>query len=43
MLRLIRNFWDLAMNVCQAKGNYGQPFKAGRSVTHGGLLSVKLF
>jgi hypothetical protein len=28
MLRLICNFWDLAMNVCRAKGNYGRPFKA---------------
>jgi hypothetical protein len=23
MLCLIRNFWDLATNVCRAKGNYG--------------------
>jgi hypothetical protein len=23
MLRLIRNFWNLATNVCRAKGNYG--------------------
>ncbi len=23
MLRLICNFWDLATNVCRAKGNYG--------------------
>ncbi len=43
MLRLIRNFWDLAMNVCWAKGNYGRPFKAGRGVTQGGPLLVKLF
>ncbi len=43
MLRLIRNFWDLATNVCRAKGNYGCPFKAGCSVTHGGPLSAKLF
>ncbi len=43
MLRLIRNFWDLATNICRAKGNYGRPFKAGHGVTQGGLLSVKLF
>jgi hypothetical protein len=29
--------------VCRAMGNYGQPFKAGRGVTQGGLLSAKLF
>jgi len=27
--------------VCQASGNYGTPFKAGRSVTQGGPLSAK--
>jgi hypothetical protein len=43
MLHLIRNFWDLATNVCRAKGNYVQPFKAGRGVTQGGPLLVKLF
>jgi hypothetical protein len=43
MRRLIRNFWDTAMNVCRAKGNYGRPFKAGRGVTQGGPLSAKLF
>ena len=42
MLRLIRNFWETAMNVCCAKGNYGRPFKAGRGVTQGGPLLVKL-
>jgi hypothetical protein len=36
MHRLIHNFWDMAMNVCRAKGNYGWPFKAGRGVTQGG-------
>jgi hypothetical protein len=25
MLRLIRNFWEMATNVCRAKGNYGRP------------------
>ncbi len=29
--------------MCQASGNYGTPFKAGRSVTQGGPLSAKLF
>ncbi len=43
MLRLICNFWDTATNVCWAKGNYNRPFKAGCSVTQGGLLSAKLF
>ncbi len=43
MRRLIRHFWDKATNVCRASGNYGTPFKAGRGVTQGGPLSVKLF
>ncbi len=43
MLRLIRNFWEMATNVCCAKGNYGPPFKAGREVTQGGPLLAKLF
>ena len=43
ILRLIRNFWDEAINVCRAKGNYGEPFKAGRGVTQGGPLSARLF
>jgi hypothetical protein len=43
MIRLIRNFWETATNVCRAKGNYGRPFKAGRGVTQGGPLSAKLF
>jgi hypothetical protein len=44
MRRLIRHFWDdETTNVCRALGNYGAPFKAGRGVTQGGLLSAKLF
>ncbi len=43
MLRLICNFWDLARNVCRAKGNYIRPFKAGHGVTQGGPLLAKLF
>jgi hypothetical protein len=43
MRRLIRHFWDEATHVCRASGNYGAPFKAGRGVTQGGPLSVKLF
>jgi hypothetical protein len=43
MLRLICNFWDLATNICWAKGNYSQPFKAGHGVTQGGPLLAKLF
>ena len=27
MLRLIRNFWETATNVCCAKGNYGRPLR----------------
>ncbi len=41
--RLIRHFWDEAMNVCLASGNYGVPFKSSRGVTQGGPLSAKLF
>jgi hypothetical protein len=33
MLRLICNFWEIKMNICCAKGNYGCPFKAGHGVT----------
>jgi hypothetical protein len=43
MRRLICNFWDMAMTVCRAKGNYGRPFKAGRGVTQGPPLLAKLF
>jgi hypothetical protein len=43
MLCLIRNIWDKVTNVCQAKGNYGWPFKASHSVTQGGPLLAKLF
>ena len=43
MLRLIHNYWDTAINVCWAKGNYGRAFQAGRGVTQGGPLSAKLF
>ncbi len=43
MLRLIRNFWDSGTNICWAKGNYGQLFKANRGVTQGGPQLAKLF
>ena len=43
MWRLIHHFWDKAQMVCHAPGNYDVPFKAGRGVTQGGLLSAKLF
>ena len=43
MLRLLRYFWDEAVLVCRAAGNYGKPFKAGRGVTQGGPLSPKIF
>jgi hypothetical protein len=43
MLRLIRNFWDTATNVSQAKGNYDRPLKASCGVNQGGPLLAKLF
>lgn len=43
MLTLIRTFWESAEMVCKAKGNYGDPFRAGRGVTQGGPLSPTLF
>ena len=43
MLQLIKQFWDRAVFVCQAEGNFGKPFKAQRGVTQGGPLSPKLF
>jgi hypothetical protein len=30
MLRLIRNFWDTAINVCWVKGNCGRPLGVSR-------------
>ncbi len=42
MIRLIEFFWCNAVLVCQALGNYGSPFCAGRSVMQGGSLSAKL-
>jgi hypothetical protein len=43
MIRLIRGFWQDAIMVCHAAGNYGTAFKAGRGITQGGPLSAKLF
>ena len=43
MWRLIKFFWDNAVMVCRALGNYGRPFWAGRGVPQGGPLSAKLF
>jgi hypothetical protein len=43
MIRLLRGYWRDAIMVCQAAGNYGTAFKAGRGVTQGGPLSAKLF
>ena len=43
MMRLIRKFWDTSINVCRAKGIYGQAFQTGRGVTQGGPLSARLF
>ncbi len=43
MRQLIHHFWDKAMNMCRASGNYGMPFKTGRGVTQGGPLLAKLF
>ncbi len=43
MIRLVRGYWRDAIMVCQAAGNYGTAFKAGRGVTQGGPLLAKLF
>jgi hypothetical protein len=43
MLCLICNFWDTVTNVCRAKGNYGQPFKASHRMTQGEPLLAKMF
>jgi hypothetical protein len=43
MLRLIRNFWDTAINVCWARGNYSRPFQAGCGVTQGGPLLASIY
>ncbi len=43
MVWLICNFWRDATMVCQASGNYGGPFCAGRGVTQGDPLFAKLF
>ena len=43
IIRLIKNFWDRAVLTCRANRYYGNPFKASRGVTHGGLLSPHLF
>ncbi len=43
MIRLSRTYWQDAIMVCHASGNYGQPFKAGHGVTQGGPLSARLF
>ena len=43
MLRLICNFWDSAINVCQAQGSYGPPFQARCRITQGGPMSARLF
>ncbi len=40
---MIRGFWQDAIMVCRAAGNYGTAFKAGCDVTQGGPLSAKLF
>ncbi len=43
MVQLICGFWQDAIMVCHAAGNYGMAFKAGRNVIQSGLLSAKLF
>ncbi len=43
MVRLDCGFWQDAIMVCRVAGSYGTAFKAGRGVTQGGPLSVKLF
>ena len=43
IMKLICNFWDTAITVCLVKGNYGRPLQAGRGVTQGGPLLLRLF
>jgi hypothetical protein len=39
LLALQKHFWETAMLVCRARGNYGEPFGAEQGVTQGGPLS----
>ena len=43
LLCLQKKFWDNAMMVCHAGGNYGLPFGAHRGVTQWGPLSSLMF
>ena len=43
MLRVIRYFWDHAVLVCRSGGFFGEPFRAWRGVTQGGLFSPRIF
>ncbi len=43
LVRLVRTYWQDVIMVCWATGFYGTAFKAGRGVTQGRPLSVKLF
>ena len=42
-LRLIQRFWDKGILIWKASGCYGEPFKARRGVTQGGLVSPTIF
>jgi len=43
LLALQKHFWETAVLVCRAGGNYGEPFSAERGVTQGGPLSSLMF
>ncbi len=43
LLALQKHFWETAMLVCRAGGNYGEPFGAERGITQGGPLSSLMF
>jgi len=43
MMPMIIFFWDDAMMVCRATGNYGEPFQGFRGVTQGRPLSPLIF
>ncbi len=43
MLALQKHFLDTAKLVCRTRGNYGEPFSAGRGITQRGPLSSLMF
>jgi hypothetical protein len=43
MIRVIRTYWQDAIMVCHASGNYGMSFKVGHGMTQGSSHLTKLF